>query len=60
LSFSRFARTWLACPRRARPPADHRRARHPPADYRRAARARRLSPAWAWACAGAGMCQGYL
>ena len=54
----------LACPRRARPPADHRRARppadhrraRPPADYRRAAR----RPAWAWACAGAGMCQGYL
>ena len=42
---------WLACPRRAR---------HLPADYRRAARARRLSTAWAWACAGAGMCQGYL
>ena len=33
LSFSRFARTWLACPRRARPPADHRRARHPPAEH---------------------------
>jgi len=37
-----------------------RAARRPPADHRRAARARRLSTAWAWACAGAGMCQGYL
>jgi len=53
LPLSRFARTWLACPRRA--PADHRRARHPPAGSRAARR-----PAWAWACARAGMCQGYL
>ena len=43
---SRALARWLACPRRARPPADHRRATR--------------RPAWAWACAGAGMCQGYL
>jgi len=58
---SRASRALGLLARAARhPPADHRRARHLPADYRRAARARRLSTAWAWACAGAGMCQGYL